>query len=62
MTTFDPGASDVLTQGWRVKPRSLAFRATRPAPTITSGFEVLVQDVMAAITTSPSVRLKSDPS
>jgi hypothetical protein len=31
-----------------------AFSATRPAAIITSGLEVLVHDVMAAITTSPS--------
>jgi hypothetical protein len=32
-----------------------ALRASRPAPSITAGFEVLVQEVIAAITTSPSV-------
>ena len=56
MTTFDPGASDVLTQGLVVMPRSTAFLASRPAATITDGFEVLVQLVMAAITTEPSWR------
>ena len=34
-------------------PRSTAFFATMPAATITEGFEVLVQLVMAAITTLP---------
>ena len=34
-------------------PRSTAFRASRPAPTITDGFDVFVQLVIAAITTSP---------
>ena len=53
MTTFDPGASEVFTQGLVVRPRSTAFLASRPAATITDGFEVLVQLVMAAITTEP---------
>ena len=35
------------------RPCSTAFFATRPAPIITLGFEVLVQLVMAAITTEP---------
>ena len=33
--------------------RATAFRATRPAATMTEGFDVLVQLVMAAITTEP---------
>ncbi len=53
MTTCEPGASEVLTHGLEVRPRSFAFFATRPAATSTDGFEVLVQEVMAAITTSP---------
>ncbi len=53
MTTFDPGASVVLTHGLRVSPRSTAFLASRAAPIMTDGFDVLVQDVMAAITTAP---------
>ena len=59
MTTWEPGASEVLTQGLRVIPFSTALRATRPAAIITSGLDVLVQEVMAAITTSPSVSVKS---
>src|SRR3982751_5714335 len=43
VTTFDPGARLVLTHGCRVRPRSNAFFATRPAPIITLGFEVFVQ-------------------
>ncbi len=62
MTTFDPGASDVFTHGLRLRPRSFALRATRPAPIITSGLDVFVQDVIAAITTSPSPRSKVCPS
>ena len=55
MTTREPGASEVLTQGLVGRPRSTARLASSPAPTITWGLEVLVQLVMAAITTSPSV-------
>src|ERR1022692_396402 len=53
MTTLDPGASVVFTHGLRDRPASTALRATSAAPTMTDGFEVLVQDVMAAITTEP---------
>ncbi len=53
MTTFEPGARLVLTHGLVVRPRSTAFFASRPAATITDGFDVLVQLVIAAITTEP---------
>jgi hypothetical protein len=53
MTTLEPGASEVLTQGLAASPRSTAFLASRPAASITDGLEVLVQLVMAAITTCP---------
>ncbi len=56
MTTFDPGARLVFTHGLRVRPNSTAFFATRPAPIMTLGFEVLVQLVIAAITTEPCSR------
>src|SRR5262249_8003653 len=52
-TTCEPGASDVLTHGFGLRPRAAALRASRPAAIITLGFDVLVHDVMAAITTSP---------
>src|SRR4029078_1823914 len=52
-TTCEPGASEVFTHGWTGRPLARALRASRPAPIITLGFEVLVQDVIAAITTSP---------
>src|SRR5215469_6397389 len=52
-TTCEPGASEVLTQGLAVSPLATALRAKSPAPIMTLGFEVLVQEVMAAITTSP---------
>ena len=54
VTTREPGAMEVLTQGRELRPRSTAFLARRAAPIITDGFEVLVQLVMAAITTEPS--------
>src|SRR4051795_1457280 len=53
MTTFEPGARDVLTHGLVARPRSTAFLASSPAPTITDGFEVLVHEVMDAMTTAP---------
>ncbi len=53
MTTREPGARLVLTVGRTVRPRSTARLASRPAATITEGFEVLVQLVMAAITIDP---------
>ncbi len=53
MTTFDPGARLVFTQGFTRSPRATAFRASRPAPSMTAGFDVFVQLVMAAITTAP---------
>src|SRR5271157_611196 len=52
-TTCEPGASEVFTHGFTVRPFATALRATSPAATITLGFDVLVQDVIAAITTSP---------
>src|SRR4249920_1161826 len=62
MTTFDPGASDVLTQGLRVRPFSTAFFATSAAPIITDGLDVLVQDVMAAMATAPWSSTTCSPS
>src|SRR5262252_10831729 len=53
MTTLEPGASVVFTHGLRSSPASTALRASSAAPTITDGLEVLVHDVMAAITTEP---------
>src|SRR5260370_24620275 len=53
MTTLDPGARDVLTHGRELRPRSTAFLASRPAASMTEGFDVLVQLVMAAMATWP---------
>lgn len=52
-TTCDPGAKEVFTHGLVVSPRSAARFASNPAANITAGFEVLVQEVIAAITISP---------
>src|SRR6266540_282801 len=62
MTTLEPGASEVLTHGLAWSPRSTAFLASSPAAIITDGLEVLVQLVMAAITTCPWSRSKLAPS
>ena len=43
-------------------PRSAAFFASSAAPIITSGLEVLVQEVIAAITTAPWSSSASRPS
>jgi len=43
-------------------PRSQAFFATRPAPSMTLGFDVLVQLVIAAITTLPCLSSAGCPS
>ena len=53
MTTFEPGARVVFTHGLRFRPFSTAFFASSAAPIITNGLEVLVQEVIAAITTWP---------
>src|SRR3954465_11504780 len=62
MTTFEPGASDVFTHGLTSSPRSTAFLASRPAPSITDGLDVFVHDVIAAITTWPWSSVVSGPS
>ena len=62
MTTFEPGASEVFTQGLTSRPFSTAAFASRPAASITYGFDVFVHDVMAAMTTWPWSRSKDAPS
>jgi hypothetical protein len=54
MTTLDPGARDVFTKGGTLSPLATAFLAMRPAPMSTWGLDVLVQEVMAAMTMLPS--------
>ena len=61
MTAFEPGASEVLTVGFTRRPRATAFRARRPAPTITVGLEVFVQEVIAAIATDPVLTTTRSP-
>ena len=51
-----------MTQGLRERPRSTAFFASSPAATITAGFDVFVQDVIAAITTAPCSSVQRSPS
>src|SRR3954466_2870853 len=53
VTTFEPGARLALTQGLVLRPRATAFLGSRPAAISTDGFDVLVQLVIAAITTEP---------
>jgi hypothetical protein len=53
VTTCEPGASEVFTHGLTFRPLATAFLARRPAAIRTLGLEVLVHEVMAAITTSP---------
>src|SRR6202008_2610297 len=52
-TTWMPAATEVFTHGFSFNPLAAALRASRPAPIRTLGLEVLVQEVIAAITTSP---------
>src|SRR5262245_29914057 len=53
VTASEPGARLVLTHGLVCRPHSAAFFASKPAASMTDGFEVFVQLVMAAITTEP---------
>src|SRR5437762_9978191 len=62
VTTFEPGARLVFTHGRDLSPYSTALFATRPAATMTDGLDVLVQLVIAAITTEPCCSLQSTPS
>src|SRR3954454_11438284 len=62
MTTFEPGASVVLTHGLRCRPFSTAFLASNAAPTITEGLDVFVHDVIAAMATAPWSISQSVPS
>ena len=59
MTTFEPGARVVFTHGLLCSPFSTAFFASNPAPIMTLGLEVLVHEVIEAITTDPLVTLPS---
>ncbi len=54
LTTLEPGARDVLTYPGTRKPLRTALRAKSAAPNNTDGLDVLVQEVIAAITMLPS--------
>ena len=56
LTTPEPGDNVVLIYGFTFNPFSTAFLATSPAASMTSGFEVFVHEVIAAITTDPCYR------
>ena len=56
-----PGAKLVLTHGGVDRPRATAFLARSAAPTMTPGFEVFVQLVIAAIPTEPEPNGKVVP-
>ncbi len=58
---FGAGREAGFDPGLICRPRSTAFFASRPAPSISDGFEVLVQLVMAAMTTAPLHRSKESP-
>src|SRR5688572_5718 len=62
MTTLLPGASEVLTHGFTVRPRSTACLASSAAAIITDGLEVLVHEVIDAIATCPWSSSASVPS
>jgi len=62
VTTFEPGAIEVLTHGLTLRPFSTAFLASIAAAIITEGFEVLVHEVIDAITTAPWNRSYVSPS
>ncbi len=49
----------VFTHGLDVSPFSTALLASSAAPNMTSGFDVLVHDVIAAITTAPWSKMNS---
>ena len=53
MTTPLPGLRLVLMYGATESPLFTALRASSPAPNITEGLDVLVQLVIAEITTEP---------
>jgi len=62
VTTLEPGAIEVFTQGLRARPFAAALRATRPAAIITDGLDVLVHEVIDAMDTAPLNSSKERPS
>ena len=61
MTAREPGRERGLDRRADRRPRATAFRASSPAPTMTVGLEVLVQDVIAAIATEPVADRRRSP-
>jgi len=59
VTTFEPGDNVVLMYDLILRPFSMAFLAIKPAPIIASGFDVFVQDVIAARTIEPCLKICS---
>ena len=57
-----PGRQRRLDPRLAGEARSTAFFASRPAPIITDGFEVFVQEVIAAMTTAPCPIVTCSPS
>lgn len=62
VTTLDPGERDVLIYGATCRPSLTAFLAKIPAPSITLGFDVLVDETMAAMTAEPCINVYFLPS
>jgi hypothetical protein len=62
VTTFEPGASVVLTHGLALRPFFAALRARMPAAIITDGFDVFVHEVIAAMATAPWSIVNGSPS
>ena len=61
VTAPEPGDKVVFIYGFTVKPFATAFLARSPAMIIESGFEVFVQEVIAAIIIEPWERAYSFP-
>jgi len=61
VTTPDPGEREHLIYGLTFSPLATAFQAKTPAASITSGFDVFVQLVIAAITRDPCFNTCSSP-
>ena len=53
LTACEPGEREVFTYGGILIPRSYAFLHNKAAANMTPGLEVLVHEVIAAMTTDP---------
>ena len=61
VTTLEPGDNVVFTYDFTFNPNSTAFLASKPAAIIESGLDVLVHEVIAAITTEPCFKVFFSP-